>query len=417
MRRRDVITAVFAAATGCAAVIATAVAYGTAAMPYAVVPATTAAALLLWTLACWPSARHRLAGPLALTGALSLATTVLASPPTTPGGGWPRLGETAALLMLLVVVTRWAPLRQAAVAGGLAGSAVAAWSLPLLPETSLLSLTGAAAFWSVPVLGAVVVGGYPRLMEHRRNLLVAEVRRAQQLELARDLHDFVAHDVSGIVAQAQAARFVAATDPRQALPALERIETAGLNALASMDRTIAMLHAAAGSGTGRQDPGIGRRDPGTGRQVPGAVEPLPGVDQLPGLVERFSVAGSGRACLAVAPGATDGLSRATGSTAYRVVVEALTNVRRHAPGARLVEVRLERVRTAGGAAAVEVEVVNDAGTGNRTALRRERDGHGGRGLSGLRERVRAAGGTLSYGPHEGGWRVAAVLPQAPEGAP
>ncbi len=249
------------------------------------------------------------------------------------------------------------------------------------------------------MLGACVIGGYPRLMEHRRFQLIAETRRSQQLQLARDLHDYVAHDVSGIVAQAQAARFVADTDPRQALTALERIETAGLNALAAMDRMVKTLHATDGTGAAR---------PGTAA----GVEPLPGVEQLPGLLERFSSAGSGQvARLTVPPGATDGLSRAVGSTAYRVVVEALTNVRRHAPASR-VDVTLTRTRTPDGEPALDVTVVNSeaAGNGPRAAIRRERDGHGGRGLSGMRERVRATGGTLTYGPHDGGWRVAATLP-------
>ncbi|MFJ3204672.1 sensor histidine kinase [Streptomyces sp. NPDC086989] len=163
------------------------------------------------------------------------------------------------------------------------------------------------------------------LTEHRRQRLVVETRRSQQLELARDLHDFVAHDVSGIVAQAQAARFVATADPGQALSALERIEAAGLNALASMDRMVKTLHEADGGDA---------RPPGAD-----AVAPLPGVDGLAALVAQFSSAGPALAArLHVAPGATDGLSRATGSTAYRVVVEALTNVRRHAPGASRVEV-------------------------------------------------------------------------------
>ncbi|WP_242705129.1 histidine kinase [Streptomyces griseocarneus] len=120
-----------------------------------------------------------------------------------------------------------------------------------MPHPSVLVMAGAAAFWWLPVCGAAVVGGYPRLMEYRRDRLVAGTRRSQQLELARDLHDFVAHDVSGIVAQAQAARFVAAADPGQAVPALERIEKAGLNALASMDRMVRMLHDTDGAdGTG-----------------------------------------------------------------------------------------------------------------------------------------------------------------------
>ncbi|MFE1207772.1 histidine kinase [Streptomyces albidoflavus] len=90
-----------------------------------------------------------------------------------------------------------------------------------------------------------------------------EARSAQRLQLSRDLHDFVAHDVSGIVVQAQAARFVATTDPSQAVLALERIEKAGLNALASMDQTVQMLH---------------------GPEAAPATDPLPGVSQLPSLI-------------------------------------------------------------------------------------------------------------------------------------
>ena len=56
-------------------------------------------------------------------------------------------------------------------------------------------------------------------------------RLAQRLQVARDLHDFVAHDISGIVTQAQAARFVAAGRPEAAGVALARIEAAGLAAL------------------------------------------------------------------------------------------------------------------------------------------------------------------------------------------
>ncbi|WP_240003213.1 sensor histidine kinase [Streptomyces cinnamoneus] len=403
--RREAIPAVAAALTGCAAVGAVAVTRGGVTQPYGALSAIAAATVLLWVLAGWPRSTERLGGPLALAGVLSLAVTVGAEPPTTTGESWVRLVEVAVLLVLLVVAARWVPPPRAVAAGAPAATAVATWSLPLMPAPSVLTLAGAAAFWSLPVLGAVVVGGYPRLMEHRRRRLVVETRRSQQLELARDLHDFVAHDVSGIVAQAQAARFVAETDPARALPALERIEAAGLNALASMDRMVKTLHEADGADA---------RPVGTG-----GVEPLPGVDQLPGLVARFSSADlSQTARLGVAAGATDGLSRTAGSTAYRTVVEALTNVRRHAPGASRVDVALTRVRTTDGASALEVSVVDDGGAGKRagtrTALRREREGHGGRGLNGLRERVRAAGGTLVYGPHGDGWRVTAVLPLTPE---
>ncbi|MFI0710780.1 sensor histidine kinase [Streptomyces inhibens] len=409
MRHRDVILAVIAAVSSCTATGALALTsyYTTgAAMPYGAVPAIAATTLLLWALTCWPRSRSRLARPVALAGVLSLITTAVSTPPAASWGSSWRLAEMALLLALLTIVFRFAPLRQAITAGVVAGTSVATWTLPLIPGASVLSLAGAAALWSLPVLGVAVVGGYPRLMEQRRRQLVTETRRSQQLELARDLHDFVAHDVSGIVAQAQAARFVAASDPGQAVPALERIEKAGLNALASMDRMVRMLHEADGD------------------DIDHPTEPLPGVDQLPTLIKRFSSAGTTEARLTMPPDVTDALSRETGSTAYRTVVEALTNVRRHAPGAARVDVTLTRARTAASGTptltpTIEIQIVNDAGTPPTTATattfrgKRERDGHGGRGLNALRERVRATGGTLSYGPYDGGWRVLAVLPQTP----
>ncbi|MFD0167676.1 sensor histidine kinase [Streptomyces decoyicus] len=473
MKRRDLTLAVIYAVTGCAALGALTLGNGTKpAVPYGAPPAIAAATLLLWTLFCWPRSRDRLARPLALAGGLSLITTAVSDPPARPGGSVWRLAEMAVLLVLLVVVARWVPLRQATTAGAVAGAAVAAWTLPLVPEPSLLSLAGAAAFWSLPVLVAAVIGGYPRLVEHRRCCLITETRRSQQLELARDLHDFVAHDISGIVAQAQAARFVAGSDPGQALPALERIERAGLNALSSMDRTVQMLHEANGNDIERPDiprpdtprPDTRRPDtrrPGTPRPKtpplrsqgeaqaqashprhtpPPDIEPLPGVDQLPTLIERFTSAGATEARLTMPSDVLGSLSRETSSTAYRMVVEALTNVRRHAPGATRVEVTLTPAPTIADrrTPAIEIQVVNNAATAPTTLaptattpttltspapalspitpttafrIRRKRDGHGGRGLTALRERIHTAGGTLSYGPYEGGWRVQAVLPQ------
>jgi signal transduction histidine kinase len=88
--------------------------------------------------------------------------------------------------------------------------------------------------------------------------------------------------------------------------------------------------------------------------------------------------------------------------AYRIVVEALTNVRRHAPAATRVDVSVT-----GDASGIEVRVRNDT-AGPPPQPRRDR--RGGRGLSGLREQVEAGGGTLSAGPCERGWEVVAVIP-------
>ncbi|MEU9607933.1 histidine kinase [Streptomyces sp. NPDC048057] len=337
--------------------------------------------------------RTRLALPTAGCALASLAATVAsavavgAGPPEEARGYW-GLVEAGVLLLLIVAVVRWSPLRERRYAVALAGIAVAVWPAALI-EGSFLERAGAAAFWLLPVAGAVATGTYPRLAAQRRAAEVARARRAQQLQLSRDLHDFVAHDISGIVVQAQAALFVAASDPAQAVPALERIERAGLSALAAMDRTVAML----GDGDGDDDTA--------------ARAALPGLDALPALVSEFGAPGGPDARLEVSPAAVDALPRETGAVAYRVVVEALTNVRRHAPGARRVDVRVDRT-----AAAVEVSVTNDLGAGGRRPLlsRRAR-GSGGLGIPALTEHAMAAGGTLAAGPTaDGGWRLAVTFP-------
>ncbi|MEU4155206.1 histidine kinase [Actinoplanes sp. NPDC026670] len=282
----------------------------------------------------------------------------------------------AVLAMLAALAVRWAPAAQIAPATGSAGAAMALvlWSFTGgMPTAQRIA---AAAVWTAPAVVALVVGGYPRLMLRRRAVAVDEARRAQRLQVARDLHDFVAHDISGIVAQAQAARFVAGVDPGAAGPALERIEAAGLAALDTMDRMVGLLH-----------------EPETS-----TVCPLPTLDALPDLVERFQNAS--RVDIRLVRGARIGEApRDSAVTAYRIVVESLTNVRRHAPTATRVEVSVT-----GDARGVEVRVRNDA---TQPPPRRRR---GGRGLSGLREQVAEAGGSLTAGPCGRAWEVVAIVP-------
>jgi signal transduction histidine kinase len=97
-----------------------------------------------------------------------------------------------------------------------------------------------------------------------------------------------------------------------------------------------------------------------------------------------------------------GLPVEVSTSAYRVVMEALTNIRQHAAGARVADVWIRRT-----ADWLLVRVAND-GTPPRTATVRERPGYG---LVGLTERVRAVGGRITAGPGiEGGWVVDAALP-------
>ncbi|QES49103.1 two-component sensor histidine kinase [Streptomyces venezuelae] len=318
-------------------------------------------------------------GPSLALGAVLL---LVASVRGAPAAG--TLLGVGVLLPLLALTARWSPRPWAWAGCCLGGAAVAYWPVSLMPDAGWPEAAGAALFWALPAAGASGAGAYLRRQAGRSRRAVVEARREQQLELARDLHDFVAHDVSAIVVQAQAARFVAEQDPRHAVAALERIEAAGLNALATMDRTVHALRAAGG----------------------GPTAPTPGLAELPALVGRFE-----GGVLEADPVALAGLSREADSTAYRVVVEALTNVRRHAPGAALVTVA---VRRAG--AGIELSVANSAAQGGgrgRWARRRS-----GTGLEGLRGRVEAAEGTLTAGAVDGGgWLVRAVFPAvtAPQG--
>ncbi|MEU0572704.1 ATP-binding protein, partial [Nonomuraea sp. NPDC005983] len=156
--------------------------------------------------------------------------------------------------------------------------------------------------------------------------------------------------------------------------ALRRIEEAGQRALASMDRTVEMLNGEPGAAAGRH---------------------VPGIEALPQLADGFSP--SARVSLTVEPGPD--VPRETSATAYRVVTEALTNVRRHATRATRVDITVTRED-----ARVLVRVTDDGG-GHSEAPDR-----GGFGLVGLAEQVEMLGGTLSAGPTPGGWSVRAAIP-------
>ncbi|MFB6888967.1 sensor histidine kinase [Kitasatospora sp. NPDC056327] len=288
--------------------------------------------------------------------------------------------ELASLLALVVVALRVEGGRRGAVAVWTVGGAVALWPSRfqevLGPEDGL-TLFG---FGSALALPAVLVGLYLRGLDEARLRSVAAARRSQRLELAHDLHDFVAHDVSGMVAQAQAGTVLAASDPVRAAALFERIERAGLQALASLDRTVHLLRSEDTDGPERG--------------------PQPGLAELADLTVRFAEAGGVEVRLD-APAEEPAVPREVAATVYRVVVEALTNVRRHAPAARTVEVRVRREGRR-----LTVRVRDDGGAVPQPSGPRR----GGSGLAGLAARVEALGGTLAAGREGGGWQVAVTLP-------
>lgn len=279
--------------------------------------------------------------------------------------------EMSVLALVLVLTVRYGETVPAAVTAGLISAAVVL--RPLAVEATENSLL--VALLTTFALAAVLVTAVAvRLLAADRRRHAERVRLEQRLDFARDLHDFVAHHVTGVVVQAQGAQAVAASRPELTVPALEQIERAGAEALGAL------------------------RDMVTGLRAEATPGPAHDVEQLRRLVGSFRLPDGGPADL-VEDGPVDRVPGPAMAVLHRVAMESLTNVRKHAAGSRDVTVRL---RARPGVAELEI---SDDGTGART---RARTGYG---LVGLEERVAAAGGTLRAGPGpHGGWTVLARVP-------
>lgn len=331
----------------------------------------------------------------ATTSLLTTSTIVLADGiDIRSAPGLASQAEVVVLLTSIVVAARWAPRRQLVASTVLGAGAVGAIALRV-HRGPLDGLPAAGvAIWALVGLGAAAIGLYLRSLEERRQRSVFEAQRTQRLHLALDLHDFVAHDVSEMLALAQAGQVLAAGHPRSA-ESFAKIEHAAQRALRSMDRTVEMLHVAS------VPPGV----------VGGDRSGQPTIEGLVELVERFTDANGIRGTVH-----TDGFTReelgdlpAEASMAlYRVAVEALTNVRRHAPTARSVHLAVRRSVQARGAT-IELSVRNDGGT-TTTAPTAPVGRQNGLGLPTLAERVEYLGGRFEAGPDAEGWQVTATLP-------
>ena len=207
---------------------------------------------------------------------------------------------------------------------------------------------------------------------------------AERARIARELHDVVAHNVSVMVVQADGAAYVLDTAPDQAKQALETISHTGRQALAEMRRLLGLLR--------------------SGDDAGGEYVPQPGVDQLADLIDQ--VRGAGLPVRFEVAGRARPLSSGVELTAYRIVQEALTNVRKHGGDGASASVLLGF-----GDAALDL-LIEDDGRGARRELYAQGGPDGmGQGLIGMRERIGMVGGTLNAGPRPGGgFRISAVLP-------
>ncbi len=207
--------------------------------------------------------------------------------------------------------------------------------------------------------------------EEKTRTAVAEERS----RISRELHDVVAHSVSVMVVQAQAAQRLLEGEQNEARQALGSIETTGRQALTEMRRLLGILR--------RTDAEL-------------ALAPQPSLRHLDALIEQ--VRESGLPVELHTEGETRPLPPGVDLSAYRIVQEALTNALKHAGPARA------RVEIHYGDDEVELEVTDDGpGTG--------RGGGAGQGLVGMRERVALYGGVLESGKRNGGgYLVRARLP-------
>lgn len=294
-------------------------------------------------------------------------------------------GEIAVLLCLLFIAVRHCPPRWAVFCGVLDAGALL--TTPARYFRSLWSGDDAQLYF---VVGLVLVGlaaglaAYLRSLDYRRTVAVAETRREERVAIAADLHDFVAHHVTGILVQTQMARMMttAATGSPEGLdPVLAGIERAATEALASMRRTVGVLRDTTDDSHRR------------------AVGDLAAITDL---AEGFLSAAQ-NVTLHRDATVSESLPHEVQAAAFRVVQEALTNVRRHASDAAEVSVSLHHDGTR------LVVTVSDDGRGGTQLPAAARGG--GFGLVGLTERVTALGGELHTGPKDDrGWEVRALFP-------
>ncbi|MFD5411043.1 sensor histidine kinase [Streptomyces nojiriensis] len=225
------------------------------------------------------------------------------------------------------------------------------------------------------------IGELRAAQEHRRELHAQQVLARERAHLAREMHDVVSHQVSLIAVRAGALQVSAdSTDTKEAARTIRTLSAATLDELRHM---VAVLRTPGGADTGPD------RQPPLRPQQQAALERLDGLIADSGL--DVTLTGD------VPRDASPAVERA----AYRTVQEALTNVRKHAPGSTVV-VEFRRPGPA-----LDVTVTNTRARHPALALPSARHG-----LIGLRERAEHLGGTLSDGPTpDGGYRLHLQIPR------
>jgi signal transduction histidine kinase len=290
------------------------------------------------------------------------------------------------------------------------------WFVPFAAITTSIGMT------APPLLLGLYVGARRRLMESLRERadslerelqLLAEraeeraewARGEERTRIAREMHDVVAHRVSLMVVHAAALQAVARKDPEKAVRNAALVGDMGRQALTELRQMLGVLRSGEQGRRGEQGVPLAAvgvaaavaAERAVGEPVEGpylsGLEELIGQSAAAGMVVDLSVEGDVRSYAAEVE-----------QTAFRVVQEALTNVHKHAAGAKT-HVRLAH-RVSEIAMQVENEPPPEVGSASSARLP-----SGGNGLVGMKERVTALGGVFVSGPTDaGGFRVSAVIP-------
>lgn len=270
---------------------------------------------------------------------------------------------------------------------------------------ALLGLAVVAAAGLITEVGTLVAGKVHEAIAEQRRLAEERQRRRaseQRLLIAAELHDVLGHHLSLINVRAGVGLHLMDRDPQQARAALEAIAQSSAEALREVQTVLNTLYP-------------------SGAAAPRS--PAPGLDRLAELTND-----AGLPTRTVIDGTVRPLPAAVDRAAYRIVQEALTNVRRHAgPGAAATVTIGYRHD------AVMLQIDDDGGVGAGggggggagagapgPAAAAAVPAPAGNGITGMRERAAALGGELTTGPApdgSGGWRVRATLPTGPDSSP
>lgn len=330
---------------------------------------------ILVVVALAPTLLWRRTHPLAAVAVAFGAISILDVLSLLAGVEWNGLGAAAFLLLLVYALVRWGSGREVVLG-------LAILLVPLLLTLFHDTPIGDTVGGTIVILLFVSVGAAVRYQDNARLRGIDQVKTRERAQLARELHDTVAHHVSAIAVRAQAGRTVAPSTPEAALDALAIIEDEASRTLEELRAMVRALRQGEETDLAPQ------------RGVADIRRLADGQDERPRVVVELS-------------GDLDRLRPSTDAALYRLAQESITNALRHARHATCV-----RVRVSGERDRVRLTVRDDGDAvapGSRSTS--------GFGLVGMAERAKLLGGTFEAGPNQnGGWEVNAVLPRAGGGS-